>query len=154
MSGDVVIRPMDLENVHQVAELEKECFADPWSLSSLLGEILNPNAVYLTAMRGQAVLGYLGMHQILDEGHITNLAVAPACRRDGLGRMLLIELIAYARERDFAFLTLEVRASNEAAIALYRGLGFEQAGLRRGYYKHPAEDAVIMTLDMTRAGEG
>ena len=150
MSGDIVIRPMDCQSIHQVAEIEKACFAEPWSLSSLLSELLNPHAVYLTAMRGQTVLGYLGMHHILDEGHITNLAVDPACRRQGVARILLTALIAHARERNFVFLTLEVRASNQAAIALYGGLGFTRAGLRKGYYKKPAEDAVIMTLDMGR----
>ena len=153
MSGEVVIRRMDLQSVNQAAELEKACFADPWSLNSLLSELLNPNAVYLTAMRGQTVLGYVGVHHILDEGHITNLAVDPACRREGVARTLLTELIAYARAENFAFLTLEVRASNQAAIALYGGLGFARAGLRLRYYKHPVEDAVIMTLDMMGAGE-
>ena len=148
MSGDLAIRRMDDQTVHQVAELEKACFDDPWSLGSLLGELANPSAVYLTAMRGQTVLGYLGMHHILDEGHITNLAVGPAYRREGVARMLLLELIAYARERNFAFLTLEVRASNQAAATLYSGLGFVQAGLRKGYYRKPAEDALIMTLYM------
>ena len=144
MSG-LVIRPMDLETVAQVAELERLCFADPWSLNSLLVEALNQDAVYLTALRDNLVLGYVGMHHILDEGHITNLAVSPACRRQGVGRLLLEALIAYAGEEGMAFLTLEVRASNAAAIALYSAFGFTPAGLRRGYYQNPKEDALIMT---------
>jgi len=144
---------MDFQNVNQVAELEKVCFSQPWSLDSLLGELLNPNAVYLTAMRGEIVLGYLGMHQIIDEGYINNLAVAPGYRRQGIANTLLRELINHAREQRLAFLTLEVRASNKEAIALYGGLGFAPAGLRKNYYTIPAEDAVIMTLNMGGAGE-
>ena len=148
MSEPVVIRPMDMANVHQVAELEKICFADPWSLRSLQYEAINPGAVYLIAMRGESVLGYVGMHHVADEGHITNVAVAPAWRRKGIGRALILSLIAYARQQEMAFLTLEVRASNEAAAALYGGFGFAPAGLRKRYYKSPVEDAIIMTLNL------
>jgi len=142
----IVIKNMDRITVFQVAELEKACFADPWSLNSLLVELLNPNAVYLTAMKERTLLGYVGMHHIIDEGHITNLAVSPAHRREGIGKLLLKTLISRARNSKTALLTLEARASNTAAIALYGGFGFFPAGLRRGYYNNPVEDALIMTL--------
>ena len=142
----IVIKNMDMITVFQVAELEKACFADPWSLNSLLVELLNPNAVYLTAMEERTLLGYMGMHHIIDEGHITNLAISPAHRREGTGKLLLETLISRACNSKMALLTLEVRASNTAAINLYGKFGFLSVGLRRGYYQNPVEDALIMTL--------
>ena len=144
-SGPIAIRPMDADATVQIAELEKRCFADPWSFASLLYELENPSAVYLSAVMEETVLGYVGMHHIVDEGHITNLAVDPAHRRRGIGALLLRALIAKAREREMTLLTLEVRASNRAAIALYGGFGFVPEGLRARYYRNPTEDAVIMT---------
>ena len=142
------IQPMDENSVAQVAALEQVCFARPWSLAALESELCNPIAVYFAAMRGEEVAGYAGMHNILGEGHITNLAVSPALRRRGIARALLDTLVACAREHGLCLLTLEVRASNTAAIALYGGLGFAPAGLRKGYYDSPREDAVIMTLEI------
>lgn len=141
----VDIRPMDVGSAHQVAALEQACFSDPWSLNSILGELFDKSAHYLTAQREGRVLGYLGMHRVLDEGYITNLAVSPACRRQGIARILLRALIDHARKEEMAFLTLEVRPTNLGAIALYSGEGFLPAGLRKNYYSHPVEDAVIMT---------
>jgi ribosomal-protein-alanine N-acetyltransferase len=86
------------------------------------------------------------MHHIVDQGHITNLAVSPDCRRRCVARMLMQELICYCRERSVLLLTLEVRASNMAALALYGSLGFVRAGLRKGYYTHPKDDALLLTL--------
>ena len=110
-------------------------------------ELRNPMAVYFTAQSGGDVVGYAGMHCICGEGHITNLAVAPGHRRAGVARALLDALLAHAHAHRLALLTLEVRASNKAALALYGGLGFAQAGLRHGYYDAPREDALIMTLE-------
>jgi len=145
--NDLLIRPMDAQTVAQVAALEQICFTRPWSLADLEYELRNPLAVYFTAQIGGVVAGYAGMHCILGEGHITNLAVGPQHRRRGLARTLLETLLTHARQRKLCLLTLEVRASNTAAIALYAGLGFLPAGLRKGYYDRPREDAVIMTLE-------
>ena len=144
---NIEIRPMDWESVAQVAALEQICFASPWSLAALESELRNPLAVYFVALDRGEVAGYAGMHNICGEGHITNLAVSPALRRRGVARILLDAMIAFAREHELALLTLEVRASNAAAIALYGGCGFVQVGLRSGYYDTPREDALIMTLE-------
>ena len=142
----MTIRQMTIADVPQVAALEKACFPDPWSLASLLYEAVNTDAVYLVAVDEGILLGYIGMHHVLDEGHITNLAVAHIHRRGGVGRSLLEALIAHTRAQGFAFLTLEVRASNTPAQALYGGLGFAEVGRRRRYYQNPPEDALLMTL--------
>lgn len=142
-----MVRPMAADDLGQVAMLEQTCFPDPWSIQSLAYDLLaNPQAVYYTAVRGNLVAGYTGLHHILDEGHIMNLAVSHAERRRGVGRCLLSALVAYAWENSLGFLTLEVRVSNGAALALYESFGFKREGLRTSYYKKPLEDAIIMTL--------
>lgn len=142
----LTICPMEKELTPSIAAIEKECFNDPWSHAMFLSEGENPLAVYFAALTGGEVCGYIGMHNILGEGYITNVAVRKSSRRAGVASALISEIIRYSREHSLSFITLEVRASNSGAIALYRGFGFEQAGLRRGYYSKPAEDAVIMTL--------
>lgn len=136
---------MSLETVRAVEALERECFAVPWSLDSLTGELSNPLAVCYTASLHGILVGYAGMHHVLDEGHITNIAVTAARRKQGVASALLRALLRYAEENGLRLVTLEVRASNEAAIALYRSHRFEPVGVRKGYYRGPAEDAVIMT---------
>ena len=145
MSG-LLIRRMDEESVAQVAALEQICFAHPWSLAAFESELHNPLAVYFVALAGEDVAGYAGMHNILGEGHITNIAVNPKRRRSGIARALLDTLIDFARLHNLTLLTLEVRASNAAAIALYEGAGFAEVGRRIAYYDAPREDALIMTL--------
>ena len=147
MSG-LLIRRMDEETVAQVAALEQICFARPWSLAAFESELRNPLAVYFVALDRGEVAGYAGMHSILGEGYITNIAVNPACRRSGIARALLDALITFARLHSLTLLTLEVRASNAAAITLYEGAGFLAVGRRKGYYDVPKEDAVIMTKAM------
>ena len=137
------IRPMTADHIPSLAALEAVCFADPWSEAALAEELSNPAAVFLVATEGEQVLGYVGMHRILDEGYIANIAVSPAARRQGVARRLLGALDAYGREHALARLTLEVRASNAPAIALYEGGGWVKDGVRPGFYSHPAEDAVI-----------
>ena len=148
-----LIRPVDEDTVAQVAGLEQICFARPWSLAALESELRNPMAVYFTAVRGEEVAGYAGMHCILGEGHITNLAVSPYMRRRGVARALLDALLTHAHEQKLVFITLEVRVSNAAAIALYGGVGFVPSGLRKGYYDSPREDALIMTLEFEKPGQ-
>ena len=147
--SELLLHPMDAQTVAQVAALEQICFAHPWSLNALELELRNPLAVYFTALdSGGEVVGYAGMHCILGEGHITNLAVSPALRRRGIARALLGALLSYAGNQELYLLTLEVRASNTAAIALYSQLAFAPVGLRKGYYDAPKEDALIMTLEL------
>jgi len=147
MENTIQILPMTADILPQITQLERLCFADPWSADSFAGETQNPLAVYFVAMQENQALGYIGMHHILDEGHITNVAVHPDQRRRGVARMLAEALIVYAMENALRLLTLEVRRSNLGAIALYSGLGFVPVGMRPRYYRHPTEDAILMTLE-------
>ena len=145
-SMKVQIVPMNGDHLDEVAELERVCFPDPWSRNMLKEELENDLAAFLVALDGQgAVAGYAGLQVVLDEGYILNVAVRPDCRRQGVAGQLL----DFAKGNQLAFLTLEVRASNYPAIALYGSRGFRGVGRRKNYYEHPKEDAVIMTLDLT-----
>lgn len=146
--GDLQIVPMGPEHLSAIADLEQVCFSHPWSRKGLAQELVNPNASFFAAELGSPpeVAGYLGMHHVLDEGYIANVAVFPKHRRKGVASALLCHLVEYARALSLSFLTLEVRASNQAAISLYTALGFAKAGVRPGFYQDPAEDAWIMTL--------
>ena len=128
-----------------IMEVEHESFTIPWSRKMLSDELANKSAYYLAAVADGKAVGYAGMWLVCDEGHITNIAVHPAYRRQGAGRMLLAALLAEGERRDLALLTLEVRKSNAPAISLYRSLGFEPVGVRKGYYADTQEDAVLMT---------
>lgn len=139
------ILPMKQEHAAAVAELERLCFAKPWSEEALLEECDNPNAVFLAAVEENEVLGYCGMHTVLDECYMDNVAVSPKHRREGVGRALVTALCACARERHAAFLTLEVRPSNEGAVRLYHSLGFAEVGRRKNFYTAPIEDALLLT---------
>lgn len=141
----IQIAPMTMETVEAVERLEKECFSNPWSLESLAVELSNPMAVVVTASIDGVVVGYAGMHHIVDQGDIHNIAVTASHRRKGVATVLLAALLDYGTENDLEQLTLEVRASNQAAIALYETFGFEQVGRRKDYYQGPKEDALILT---------
>ncbi len=139
------IVPMDRSHIPQIAALERECFPDPWSERLLEDALFDPQASFLAAEDEEGnVLGYAGLHAVLDEGYIDNIAVEPDARRHGVASALLDVYCRFAGEH-LAFLSLEVRASNAPAIALYEKFGFQRAGVRKGYYQHPREDAVIMT---------
>ncbi|HHW12804.1 MAG TPA: ribosomal protein S18-alanine N-acetyltransferase [Firmicutes bacterium] len=139
------VKPMTLDDLPEVLAIEEQCFPVPWSRSAFLYELLeNERAYYCVAKTATKVVGYVGMWVILDEGHITNLAVDPAYRRKGIGRALLEHLITEGKKRGVRFLTLEVRSSNLVAQQLYRKLGFYEAGVRPGYYQDNQEDAIIM----------
>ena len=140
---------MTAAHTARLSELEKLCFSEPWSENALLEEIDNPAAYFVTAVEGDEILGYGGMHTVLGESYIDNIAVFPQYRGRGVGRAVTQALIEKAKENGGAFITLEVRASNTPAIALYTSLGFETAGVRKRFYTDPEEDAVIMTLSFT-----
>ena len=141
----IAIVPMHPDHLDSLADLESLAFSTPWSYDALAEELQNPLAVFLVAedVDAESAVGYLGMHHILDEGFIANLAVHPAYRRQGIARSLLREAQEYAEAHDLARLTLEVRASNVPAIALYEGMGFARDGIRPGFYDSPKEDAAI-----------
>ena len=144
---DFRLLPMDRSTVPDVAAIERECFSQPWSEDMLAEELYNDNASFIVAVAGDgAVLGYAGLTVVLDEGYINNIAVKGQYRRMGVADALLGAFIRFG-EAHLAFLTLEVRASNAPAIALYEKYGFRRAGVRPGYYQDPREDAVIMTRE-------
>lgn len=144
------IVPMDRSHISQIAQLERDCFSTPWTEAMLEEELFNPQASFIVAEDGEGnVLGYAGLHVVLDEGYIDNIAVDPNARRHGVADELL-DVFCRFGAANLAFLTLEVRASNEPAIALYRKHGFEEAGRRKDYYTKPKEDAVIMTRDFKK----
>lgn len=143
------IVPMDEHHVPQIALLERECFADPWSQQSIASELHNPLSLWLVAQEGQTLLGYVGSQTCLDETDMMNIAVSPASRRQGVARALIEALVSALRERGSKQLTLEVRASNGPARQLYESLGFLQVGLRKNYYQNPKEDALILRKEWT-----
>lgn len=143
----IKIVPMAAEHLDALAALERVCFSRPWSRQMLADELDNQCAAFLTAIEPETerVIGYAGLLVAADEGYITNVAVDPSRRRQGVAAQLLQVFDNFARANTLAFLTLEVRPSNEAAIALYRSFGFEEVGRRRNYYDLPKEDALILT---------
>lgn len=131
-------------HVAEIAALEKQCFSDPWSENSVAYELTNPLSLWLVAMDGDKVAGYIGSQTVMGEADMMNVAVAPEYRRRGIAQALVTELIARLKDADCTQITLEVRASNESAIALYQKLGFQQVGCRPRYYRNPKEDALIL----------
>jgi len=129
-----------------IAALERQCFSDPWSVEMLRPELPDDSHEFLLAIEGEELLGYVGLMTVLDEGYLSNIAVSPEHRRQGIAEALLKALLMRASARNLSFVTLEVRAGNTPAQTLYRKLGFAEVGVRRGYYEHPKEDAVLMTL--------
>ena len=145
----VKVVPMHPDHLDELARLEKICFSRPWSRAMLAEELDNQCAAFLVAVEPVTgkVAGYAGLLVMADEGYITNVAVFPEYRRRGVAEQLIAVFDKFARGNRLAFLTLEVRPSNTAAIALYQGFGFEEAGRRRNYYDLPKEDALIMTKE-------
>ena len=141
--------PMELRHVPQIAELEKECFSGPWSETSIASELQNPLSLWLVAIDGSQVAGYIGSQTVMDEADMMNLAVKPEYRRMGVAENLICQLISRLKENNVTCLTLEVRASNAPAISLYTKLNFVEAGRRPGYYHNPKEDALILRKEWT-----
>jgi len=133
-----------LEHALGIHDIEVESFSDPWSIESIKHEITSPNSVCFVAVLENKTIGHVSMRHIIDEGHINNIAVSKSNRQNGVGSLLLGALIKEAINRQITALTLEVRASNTAAISLYQKYGFEIYGYRKNYYTLPTEDAAIM----------
>ena len=143
----VKIVPMTADHLEELEKLERICFSRPWSRKMLAEELDNQCAAFLVAEDSVSgrVLGYAGLMVVADEGYITNVAVFPEYRRQGIAAQILQVFLQFAAANHLAFLTLEVRPSNAAAIALYQGFGFEEVGRRKYYYDLPKEDALILT---------
>ena len=135
---------MNESHVSAVAELERQNFSEPWPEIAVRSELTNKLALWLVAVDGDRVAGYIGSQTVLGWADMMNLCVSPDYRRQGLGEQLTAELERQLRENRVECLTLEVRVSNAPAIALYENLGFRQVGLRKNYYHKPKEDALIL----------
>lgn len=150
------ITRMTAEDAKELAELDKKCFALPWSEKSFSDETENPLAIYFIARDSGTITGYAGFWNVAGEGDITNIAVLPEFRRAGVGSRLVEAVIKKALELELSLLTLEVRKSNMAAQGLYSKYGFEIIGERKRYYSDNREDALIMTkrLEKNQQHEG
>ena len=138
------VTAMQAEHIAAIAELEKDCFSEPWSENALAEELSNPDSHFLVAERGE-VAGYIGVQEICGEAYVTNIAVFENHRKKGIGRALLKAAADGAKQRNCEFITLEVRVSNAHAIALYESEGFEKVGIRKNFYASPTEDGAIYT---------
>lgn len=138
------IRLMEKSDIPQLAELERLCFSDPWSVSAFEYELNNPLSLWLVAAQEDNVAGYVGSQTVMDESDMMNIAVHPDFRRQGIAENLITNLILLLNTRQSKSLTLEVRVSNAPAISLYKKMGFLQVGRRPGYYRNPREDAYIL----------
>ena len=139
---------MQLEHVAAVAEMERQCFSDPWSEKSVASELDNPLSLWLIAEVDGVVAGYVGSQTVLDSADMMNLAVSPSFRRQGIGERLVNCLTEELKEKGVKTLLLEVRISNEPARELYQKLGFEVVGKRPRYYEKPREDALILRKEL------
>ena len=145
--SDVIIRRMTMADVDGVAAVEAATFPTPWSRDAFASEMKNVAARYLVAEKDGVIIGYAGAWIIIDESHITNIAVLSDHRGQGIGRRLTESLMQYLSNLGAAYATLEVRKSNEVAQNLYKSLGFIRLGVRKRYYEDNGEDALIMVCD-------
>lgn len=140
----VIIRGMRYDDLDQITEIEKICFSLPWSKNSFEQELKNELAYYQCAEEDGKIMGYMGMWRIIDECHITNVAVLPEYRNRGIASMLINKMVEICKCSEIQNMTLEVRQSNLPAINLYEKFGFISVGKRPRYYMKPMEDAIIM----------
>lgn len=144
---NIKYRMLGQHDIDSIYSIEVQCFTVPWSYDGLKKDLVeNPCAIYIGAFERYELVGYAGMWVILDEAHITNIAVLPEMRGQGIGRRLLNGLLRIARRAGAEGITLEVRPSNSVALALYESMGFKKAGVRKKYYSDNGEDAYIMWL--------
>jgi [ribosomal protein S18]-alanine N-acetyltransferase len=149
MKQQLRIRTLQLRDLAAIERIERESYSTPWSRSMFAGELSKPSSVCLGAFDGETrkLIGYLIVSRYVDAWHIMNIAVAPGRRRSGAATMMLLRLFEMTAGDGRRGYTLEVRVSNEGAIELYRRLGFQARGIRRGYYTDNREDALIMWRD-------
>ena len=141
--NDIKISLASFDDVPAIANIEKLSFSCPWSENAIHESIAAGTHFYVVRV-GDSVAGYMGLSKIVGEGYVTNIAVLPEFRHRGIGSQLLQYVINDSKEQ-LEFISLEVRVSNEAAISLYKKLGFSEVGKRKRFYTHPDEDALIMT---------
>ncbi|KNF09621.1 putative ribosomal-protein-alanine acetyltransferase RimI [Gottschalkia purinilytica] len=143
--SNILIKEMEEEDIDQVCKIEEISFSTPWTKEALTMEVTKNNlAKYLVAKKEDKVVGYAGVWIIIDEGHITNIAVSPDYRGQGIGSLLVEKLVKLCEEKGISNMTLEVRESNTTAQSLYKKFGFEEYGIRPNYYSDNNENALIM----------
>ena len=150
MNNSVNIEKLKREHIEGVAKIENVCFSEPWSTGAFESEINNENAFFYIASVDNIIAGYMGFHTVLDEGYVANIAVLPEYRRQGIASALMQNAVNICKSVPLSFLSLEVRISNGAAIALYERFGFKIVGERKNFYSSPKENAYIMTLYFDR----
>ncbi len=139
------ILKMTTEHIKQVHKIEEDCFSIPWSEKSFYDELTkNKMAIYIVAKEDDEIVGYGGMWHVINEGHITNIAVKKQHRKKGIGTKIINALIEIAKEKEMIGITLEVRVSNDIAKSLYKKSGFIIEGIRKEYYDDNKEDAIVM----------
>jgi ribosomal-protein-alanine N-acetyltransferase len=154
VAQEATVRLMTVDDIEQVCEIEQECFTLPWSAAAFYNELThNRFAHYMVVELDGRVVGYGGMWNVLDEAHVTNIAVRAAYRRQGIGERIMRELMHAAVYLGSRKMTLEVRVSNIPAQNLYMKMGFHPAGLRKGYYSDNQEDALIMWAELPAVSE-
>ncbi len=144
----IILREMTAEDIDGVLIVEREAFSTPWSERLFYDELKNPHTVYYVCEDDGKIVAYGGVWHVLDEGQITNIAVKSKYRKSGVGSRLLDAIIGFSKDNDLSVVELEVRASNEPAIGLYKKFGFREVGVRKNYYKNPTEDALLMNLEL------
>lgn len=142
----ILIREALPADLLKIEKLEKECFTSPWNRAIIEVQLAGPGRLMLAAEAEGCFAGYMGLQYVLDEGYVTNVCTAPEYRRRGVASALIDAMSERARALGLAFLSLEARVTNEAAIRLYECKGFARVGIRPGYYERPVEDALIMEL--------
>ncbi len=147
---NITVEKMNKSHISEIAEIERECFSTPWSENSLFEELENPNAHFYCAVSDGKVIGYGGMHSVVGENYIDNIAVTCSYRKMGVATKILQKLVETAEYENGEFISLEVRESNDAAIKLYEKNGFCKVGVRRNFYQKPSENAIIMTKEIEK----
>lgn len=144
---EVIVRRMNEIDIDGVLLVEEQCFTTPWSRAGFVAEMKNELSYYLVMIESGKIIGYAGMWIIVDEAHVTNVAILSEYRGRRLGERLMGELIQHAKARGAVSMTLEVRTTNITAQSLYEKFGFTSRGVRRNYYTDNQEDALIMWCD-------
>lgn len=142
----MLIRKMTLEDVAAVVEIEQACFSLPWSEQSFEDSVSREDTIFLVCEEASVITGYMGMYISFDEASVTNVAVSPNYRKKGYGEQLVAAAKDAAKNAGAEHIFLEVRVSNAPAISLYKKMGFEELGIRKKFYEHPVEDAIIMKV--------
>ena len=148
----MLIRRMSQADIPSVVEIEEQCFSLPWSEKSFEDSLMREDTIFLVCEEnenltgGSTIVGYMGLYLSFDEASVTNVAVSPVFRKKGYGEALVVTAKEVAKEAGAECIFLEVRQSNAPAISLYKKLGFEELGIRKKFYEHPVEDAIIMKV--------